>query len=78
MKKSELIKLLVMDIADSTGMEPYMQARFILSRCLSVGMLPPGYTNKTGSAFYTDNTEHRIYKWESEDEQNTTDEMPTL
>lgn len=46
MKKSELIKLLVLDLRDSNGMRYEDQARFILARIESVGMLPPAHFGK--------------------------------
>jgi hypothetical protein len=40
MKKSELLDLLETDIIDAAG-DLELQARMVLARCLSVGMLPP-------------------------------------
>lgn len=41
MKKSELLKLLELDIEDTKNSGIEFQARMVLARCISVGMLPP-------------------------------------
>ena len=41
MKKSELLKLLELDIEDTKNSGVEFQARMVLARCISVGMLPP-------------------------------------
>lgn len=70
MKKSEMLKLIERDLIDSASSVEF-QARMVLARCISVGMLPPEVSNP--KLEYHPNSGKQLLvlkmnKWEPEDE----------